>query len=109
MSGYVLGADQEIARLDAQSAVMVQPTRLLLELAGIGRGMRVLDLGTGLGHVARAVADLVGDQGRVVAIDNQARLLKIAAERTADRPQVSFVAADVRTFRDEEPFDAVVG
>ena len=34
--------------------------RVLLEASGIGAGMRVLDLGTGAGHVAIAVAELVG-------------------------------------------------
>ena len=60
-SNYALGSsDEEIACLDAQSASIVAPTRLLLRAAGIGPGMRVLDLGTGLGHVARLVAELVG-------------------------------------------------
>lgn len=107
---YALGSDDhEIARLDAQGAWLAAPTRLLLRAAGIGPGMRVLDLGTGLGHVARAVAELVGSQGRVVGIDSSGKALAAAAERCRALPQVSFVEADVRSWRGAEEFDAVVG
>lgn len=112
-SNYALGSsDEEIARLDGQSASIEAATRLLLRAAGIGSGMRVLDLGTGVGHVARLVADLVGGEdgtGRVVGIDISERLLAVAAARTSAHPHVRFVQGDVRTWRDEAPFDAVVG
>jgi len=74
---YVLGAsDQEIERLDRQSASIEPATRLLLRTAGIAPGMRVLDLGTGVGHVATLIADLVGPEGRVIGIDSNVRLLE---------------------------------
>lgn len=110
MTTYSLGAQSaEVARLDVQAAAIDRPTRHLLQAAGIRPGMRVLDLGTGLGHVALAVADHVGPQGEVVGVDNEPRLLEIAAERAAAYPHVRLVEDDVRTFRDAEPFDAVVG
>lgn len=59
---YVLSNDpSELARLDRQAAVIERPTRMIFQAAGITRHMRVLDLGTGLGHVARLVGELVGD------------------------------------------------
>ena len=109
---YVLGAaEAEIARLDGQAALVARPTDLLLRESGIEPGMRVLDLGTGLGHVAFAVAELVGPAGSVVGIDQAAPLLEVAERRrdAAGTANVRFVAADVRTFKPEEPFDAVVG
>jgi ubiquinone/menaquinone biosynthesis C-methylase UbiE len=110
---YALGSDEaEIARLDAQAAMSEPATRLLLEAGRIiSPGMRVLDLGTGLGHVAFDVAQLVGRDGMVVGIDQSARLLEIAEHRrlAASIRNVTFVEADVRTFRDAEPFDAIVG
>src|SRR5947209_17936439 len=49
---YVLGSDDlELARLDRQAAFIGPATQLLLKAAGITPGLRVLDLGTGLGHV----------------------------------------------------------
>ena len=87
---YVLGSsDQEIERLDRQSASIEGATRLLLRAAGIAPGMRVLDLGTGIGHVAMLVADLVGPQGSVVAIDSNARLLEVAAARASARAAIA--------------------
>src|SRR6478735_4404543 len=99
-TSYVLGSsDQEIERLDRQSASIDAATRLLLRAAGITPGMRVLDLGTGIGHVAMLLADLVGPQGSVVAIDSNARLLEVAASRASARPQLRFMEGDVRSWR----------
>jgi SAM-dependent methyltransferase len=107
---YLLGSSaQEIERLDRQSASIEAATRLLLRAAGIQPGMRVLDLGTGVGHVAMLVAEMVGLEGRVVGIDNSAELLEVAAARASTRPQVRFVQGDVHSWRDIEPFDVVVG
>jgi SAM-dependent methyltransferase len=106
---YSLGAsDHEISRLDTQAAAIEEATRLLLRVAGIAPGMRVLDLGTGIGHVAMLVADLVGPNGAVVGIDTSAKLLGIARQRAAAQPRLTFVEGDVRSWRDGEPFDAVV-
>jgi SAM-dependent methyltransferase len=110
---YVLGSDDaEVARLDAQAAMSAPATRLLLRASErIQPGMRVLDLGTGLGHVAFEVASLVGPHGAVVGIDQNARLLGIAEQRrlAAGLDNVVFAEADVRTFSDTAPFDAIVG
>ena len=107
---YVLGSeDPEIKRLDMQATWLEQPTRLLLRVAGIEPGMRVLDLGTGLGHVAFAAADLVGSSGQVVGIDSDDRMLAVASARAAGRAHVRFAKGDVRLWTCDEPFDAVVG
>jgi SAM-dependent methyltransferase len=108
---YVLGSHaEELARLDHQAAAIERPTRLLLQAAGLGPGMRVLDLGTGLGHVARIAGELVGPAGRVIGLDQSSEMLAVAAERTraAGADHVSFVSGDAAAWRDAEPFDAVV-
>jgi SAM-dependent methyltransferase len=109
---YVLGNDpQELTRLDLQAAGIEQPSRLLMQAAGIRPGLRVLDLGTGLGHVARIAADLVGPSGAVVGIDESGDALAVARARTdtAGVGNLSFVEGDVRQWRATEPFDVVVG
>jgi SAM-dependent methyltransferase len=108
---YVLGSDDvEITRLDAQAAVLAPATAVLLRAAGIVPGMRVLDLGTGLGHVAFAVAELVGPGGAVVGLDAAPRMLEVAEERrrALGLGHVRFAEGDARTYRDPEPFDAIV-
>jgi ubiquinone/menaquinone biosynthesis C-methylase UbiE len=110
MSSYSLGSgDLEIKRLDQQSSWLEEPTRLLLRLAGIERGMRVLDLGTGLGHVAFALADLVGRAGQVVGLDRDERMIAAASARAGSRSHVHFTKGDVLTWTCAESFDAIVG
>jgi SAM-dependent methyltransferase len=109
---YSLGASEaELNRLDAQAASIATPTALFLSRAGIAPGMRVLDLGTGLGHVAFQLSDLVGPTGAVVGIDQAVPTLAVAEQRriAAGVENVRFLEADARTFRDGEAFDAVVG
>lgn len=108
---YYLGSsDPEIARLDAQAAALAPGTELLLRQAGIEAGQRVLDLGTGPGHVALALADIVGPTGSVVGVDQDPRMLGLANARRDDAglSNVRFAQGDARTYRDDEAFDAVV-
>jgi cyclopropane fatty-acyl-phospholipid synthase-like methyltransferase len=112
VQSYSLGTSKaEMARLDAQAASIATATSLFVGNAGIAAGMRVLDLGTGLGHVALMLSAVVGPAGEVVGIDQASPLLEVAEQRrvAAGIDNVQFVEADVRTFRDRKAFDAVVG
>ena len=109
---YSLGAsDAEMARLDAQADSIAAATAVLLRSAGIAPGMRVLDLGTGLGHVAFQLTGLVGPAGSVLGIDQAEPMLTAAEQRrlAAGIENLHFAQADVRTFRDQQPFDTIVG
>jgi ubiquinone/menaquinone biosynthesis C-methylase UbiE len=108
---YVLGnAEQELARLDHQAGTIERPTRLFLQAAGLKAGMRVVDLGSGLGHVARLAGELVGPTGSVLGIDQSQDALAVARVRTerAGMSHVHFVQDDVTTWRSPEPVDAIV-
>src|SRR4051812_9289661 len=110
-TAYVLGSDDaEIARLDAQAGSIAGATEALLRAAGVGGAMRVLDLGTGLGHVAFMVADLLDPGGSVLGVDQAERLLEVAEQRRAAAgvENVEFRQADARTFSASERFDAIV-
>ena len=108
---YVLGSDDvEIARLQAQAAIIAEPTALLFHRGGIRPGMRVLDLGSGPGDVSFQVAEIVGPQGSVVGIEQDPAQIAVATQRR-DRlnlDNIEFRQGDARTFVDEEPFDAAV-
>jgi ubiquinone/menaquinone biosynthesis C-methylase UbiE len=109
---YVLGsADAELRRLDLQAASIDGATRAVLSATGIGEGMRVLDLGTGLGHVSAILSGMVGPSGEVVGLDRSPEVLAAAASRIAEAglQNVRFEQGDVTAWRDDRPFDAVVG
>jgi SAM-dependent methyltransferase len=69
-------------------------TRRLLVAAGLRRGMRVADVGCGVGTVTAMLAQLVGPGGHVVGIDRCAAQLARARERLATGGMVArFVEA----------------
>jgi ubiquinone/menaquinone biosynthesis C-methylase UbiE len=59
----------------------VQICHRLLEYSQVRTGQRVLDIGTGTGHLAIAAAQIVGGQGRVIGIDISAGMLEQARSK----------------------------
>jgi ubiquinone/menaquinone biosynthesis C-methylase UbiE len=109
---YVLGrSDAETRRLMLQHQIYGPITRRLFEAAGIGAGMRVLDIGSGAGDVALLLAELVGPRGRVIGVDLNPAILKTARARVeaAGWQNVTFKVADAGDLPRDRPFDAIVG
>jgi SAM-dependent methyltransferase len=109
---YVLGHSAgELARLERQAEIFAEPTDDILRRAGIGRGMRVLDIGCGVGDVSLAAARLVGPTGSVLGIDRSADALDAARRRAgaSGADWLSFETADLHSLPAGEPFDAVIG
>ena len=106
---YLLGTtDAEHARLTRQAALLAPCSETLFRRAGIGAGMRVLDIGSGMGDVAMLAARLVGAGGEVDR--NAVTLARAKARaRAAGLNNVRFLAADVGNVPVSAPFDAVVG
>jgi SAM-dependent methyltransferase len=99
----------EDERLIAQGTLFDPLTRRLFDTAGLKPGMRVLDLGSGAGNVARLAAEFVGPDGAVVGIERDPEAVALARRRT-DASNVEFRVGDVQTLDDvEDGFDAVVG
>lgn len=59
--------------------------RFAVELAGIKRGQRVLDLASGTGDLADRFAGLVGPEGMVLMTDINAAMLTTGRDRMIDR------------------------
>jgi cyclopropane fatty-acyl-phospholipid synthase-like methyltransferase len=70
---------------------------VIIQHLNLQRGMTVLDIGCGPGRLTIPVAEQVGPQGAVVAIDLQAGMLRRAQERSqaADLSNIRFVQARV--------------
>jgi ubiquinone/menaquinone biosynthesis C-methylase UbiE len=111
-SDYAMGfTDRERERLMLQGRVMREMTAAGFRAAGIATGMRVLDLGCGVGEVAILAADLVGPSGSVVGLDRDAASVAWATRRAAEagRTNIRFQAGEFSDFADERPFDALIG
>jgi ubiquinone/menaquinone biosynthesis C-methylase UbiE len=109
---YPLGrSDAETRRLMLQHQIYSPITRQFFVSAGITRGMKVLDLGSGAGDVAMLCADLVGPEGAVVGIDANATILDFARQRmdATGHRNVEFHEGDIRNIDLPRDFDAVVG
>ena len=76
---------EETDRLIRQSQLYDDLTRRFLKKAGLGNGMRVLDIGSGAGDVALTAAELVGPEGQVVGVDVNAKSWK-RPERGSKKP-----------------------
>ena len=68
---YPIGeTDLQSRRLITQAQLYNPFTCAFFRAAGISSGMKVLELGSGIGDVSLVLADLVGPSGRVVGVSN---------------------------------------
>ena len=83
---YLLGThDEEIERLGLQHRVWRPDVLACWRRAGITAGSRVLDVGAGPGYATMDLAEIVGPEGRVVALERSPRFLAVAREACARR------------------------
>lgn len=103
--------DGELRRLRFQGRYWGEISLEVLRQAGIGTGMRVLDLGCGAGDLSLQAADLVGPSGSVLGVDRSPQAVQWAGRRAADLEvnHLRFQAADLETIDLPLTFDALIG
>jgi SAM-dependent methyltransferase len=109
---YALGySEGEFKRLESQGAFFRDLTEDVLRRAGIVSGMRVLDVGCGVGDVSLLAAELVGPSGAVLGVDRSKEAVGVARHRaaTAEQRWVRFCSTELEAFVAEEKFDAIIG
>jgi ubiquinone/menaquinone biosynthesis C-methylase UbiE len=110
---YVMGNSlHEQERLKMQAKIHEGWSEQFFRLAGLKPGMKVLDLGCGMGDVSLLVARLVGPSGHVTGIDRDPVTLERARERVRTEgcdQQIELIHADLLEFQASIGFDAVVG
>jgi ubiquinone/menaquinone biosynthesis C-methylase UbiE len=114
MTTYTLGhSSAEQRRLQAQAQYMRAITESIWREAGIVAGMRVIDVGCGVGDTTFLAAELVGPTGSVVGMDRSGDALATAQQRAqqAGLKNVEFLEADMHSPPPDllGAFDAVVG
>lgn len=72
----------------------------LLDVAGIRRGQKVLDIGCGCGATTMEIAQRVGGSGRAVGLDISRPMLARARERSEDKgvTNIAFIEADAADY-----------
>jgi ubiquinone/menaquinone biosynthesis C-methylase UbiE len=109
---YLLGrTDREYERLIDQARWINPYTEKLFADVGIKAGMRVLDIGSGVGDVSLVLGKLVGSTGEIIGVDQDSLALARAKERTdkARITWVKFLHGDFRKLSLDGLFDAIVG
>ena len=109
---YPIGEnDSQTRRLITQAQLYNPFTRAFFQAAGISRGMKVLELGSGVGDVSLVLAELVGPSGRVVGVELKAAAVETARARLAaiGWRNVEYRTGAIETVELERDFDAVVG
>jgi len=109
---YALGhAIGEIERLIEQARFFGDLTERLFRDAGMGPGMRVLDIGCGVGDVSFLAANLVGPDGAVTGVDRSPDAIAVAASRAAEAglANMRFIVGDVESLTLPQPVDILVG
>lgn len=83
-----------------------KPRKLLAEL--VKPGMTAADIGCGLGFCSVELARLVGENGRVLAVDFQPRMLDMARKKAARKGvvnRITFIQCDQEDLKLSEPVD----
>ncbi|HUI63227.1 MAG TPA: methyltransferase domain-containing protein [Bacteroidota bacterium] len=83
---YVLGThDEEIARLGIQHRVWKPRAADAWRRAGFSKGQKILDVGSGPGYATLDLAQIVGQNGEVLALDKSRRFLDALESAAAER------------------------
>jgi SAM-dependent methyltransferase len=104
-------APDETKRLKRQSEFFHGFTSAFLEFANVTTGMKVLDVGTGIGDVAFLRAERVGPQGMVVGVDINPAMIDFARQRAqvSGVTNVKFIQGNIVDAPLDDQCDAVVG
>lgn len=86
----------------------------MLELLQPKKGEKILDIGSGSGWTAALLAEIVGQQGKVIAVEIVPELKKIGQENAAkygfeEKGIIEFVGADAsQGYEKKAPFDKIL-
>lgn len=110
MEHYVIrGGRAGYERLQLLARDRWPDTRALFERAGVGPGLRCIDLGCGGGAVTLEIATLVAPDGEVIGVDMDEIKLALARAAAAEQglTNVAFQALNVHAWNDPAAYDVV--
>jgi SAM-dependent methyltransferase len=109
---YVLGRTfAEHQRLLRQGRLISKITQHFIEEIGLVEGMRVLDVGSGVGDLSLLAAKAVGNSGQVVCVDRDSSALALAKQGANHEAVGNIVLhqCDFHRYPGSVSYDAVIG
>ena len=77
------------------NAFQVELGKQLINLLGVKRGDKVLDMGCGTGEITSFIADQVGEEGEVIGVDPDQDRIKVATQKHCGaRRNIKFMVGD---------------
>ena len=107
---YLLGdSPAEIRHLVEQAEVYAREANELFDLIGVTANTTAIDIGCGVMGVLHLIAERVGEEGRVVGLDREARMVEFGRQLAEQRGlAVEFIEADATaTGLPDRAFDLV--
>ena len=101
MANYLLGMEPaEVVRLERQHAAWRASTHKVWDYAGFSSGQTIVDLGSGPGFTSAELAAVVGEAGRVIAVDSSSTATDHLRQMVVNRgvTNIEIVTADVNEF-----------
>lgn len=94
---------KELARLQAIERVFDPASRRRIQATGISSNWRCLEVGVGAGSIARWMAGIVGENGKVVAVDLNTRFVA-----KLERANIEVIETDIRHLAlESQSFDLI--
>lgn len=96
---------------EGQTVSQPYTVAVMLELAGVEPGKKVLEVGSGSGYAAAVIAEAIGDQRKVIGLEVRGSLAEGARKHlaAAGYGDVRILIADGRLgYEDEAPYDAII-
>ena len=94
---------KELERLQAIERVFDSASRKRIQATGISPNWRCLEVGAGAGSIAQWMAEIVGEHGKVVAVDLNTRFIK-----KIQRSNIEAIEADIRHLTlESQSFDLI--
>jgi SAM-dependent methyltransferase len=101
---YVLGThEEELARLGLQHRIWRPIAQTCWQKAGVTVGSRGLDLGAGPGYAATDLAEIVGPNGSVTALERSSNFVRALKERCTSRRLTNVTIHELDLMTDELP------
>jgi len=71
------------------------------------KGMSILDVGCGTGSISKDIANIVGNSGKVIGIDNTEKFIESGKETYKNIQNLKLIHSDLFDFKTKEKFDLI--